>query len=235
MARKLQLENIRNIFLKSGCLLLEDSYKNNRTPLEYKCSCGKISNISYSNFQKGRRCNACGIVKRSEPQRLDSKIVFDHIESNGYKVISKKFLGVASKLDLICKNNHNVKVSYRSLKGNNFGCRVCFKERNRGENHHGYKHGMSDEDRRNRNLSRIYHNEWKKSLLKLYNFKCDICGSSNKMAAHHKNGYNWDIDNRYNVENGVILCKDHHDGFHLKYGKGWNTEDQYKEYKLSFQ
>ena len=73
-----------------------------------------------------------------------------------------------------------------------------------------------------------------KSKISFSNFqkggRCYICGSSKKISAHHKNGYNWDIENRYNIQNGVILCKEHHDSFHLKYGKGNNTEQQFLEF-----
>jgi hypothetical protein len=63
--RKLNIEDVRKYFSESGCKLLEDEYKDNRTPMWYLCACGNESKISYSNFQKGRRCYHCALVHRS--------------------------------------------------------------------------------------------------------------------------------------------------------------------------
>ena len=103
-----------------------------------------------------------------------------------------------------------------------------------GVNSSLYKHGLSKEDRLNRNKSKIFHNEWKRKLLIKFNFQCDYCGLKavgKDLAAHHLNGYNWAVSQRYDIDNGVLLCKKCHDKFHLKYGKGNNTISQYIEFK----
>ncbi len=56
---------IYNYFLNKGCGLLEKEYKNNRVKMKYKCNCGDISKISFSNFRKGNRCSKCKIEKIS--------------------------------------------------------------------------------------------------------------------------------------------------------------------------
>jgi hypothetical protein len=56
----------------------------------------------------------------------------------------------------------------------------------------------------------------------------------NQLVAHHKDGFNWALDRRFDVDNGVILCKYHHNhgpnSFHSKYGNGDNTEAQFAEW-----
>ncbi len=56
---------LENKFKEHGYKLLS-VYKNCKDPLDYKCSCGNISKISYSNFRKGQQCSECAILKRSK-------------------------------------------------------------------------------------------------------------------------------------------------------------------------
>ena len=51
-----------------------------------------------------------------------------------------------------------------------------------------------------------------------------------KIVAHHKDSYNWAIDRRTEVDNGVTLCECCHIEFHKIYGFGDNTEEQYYEF-----
>lgn len=60
---------------------------------------------------------------------------------------------------------------------------------------------------------------------------CQLCGEyGQKLVVHHLNGYNWDKENRYNVDNGVTLCEKCHKAFHKIYRNGNNTKEQYIEY-----
>jgi len=65
-SRRLSYDYVKSEFEKAGCKLLSTEYINNRQYLKYYCSCGnpKIQKIVYSAFQKGHRCNKCGIEKR---------------------------------------------------------------------------------------------------------------------------------------------------------------------------
>ena len=94
-----------------------------------------------------------------------------------------------------------------------------------------YDESITDEVRR---TDRNYYPEnraFSKAVLSRDNYTCQICGAHTRdLAAHHLNGYNWDVDNRYNPENGVTLCSKCHKGFHSKYGMGNNTKEQFIEY-----
>jgi hypothetical protein len=232
MSKRINIDVIRSFFLEEGYKLITNSYSNNRTKLECLCPNEHICHITYSNFQKGRRCKSCSIKERGKKFKLDQDSVFSEILKSGYTINSKEYISCTEKLDLICPNQHNVLVSWRSLKANNFSCRKCFLEKNRGENHPNYKHGMSKEDRFNRNKSKIENNKWKREVLAKCEYCCVICKRpQNSLIGHHLNGYNWDIENRYNPNNGVILCEYHHDLFHDIYGRGDNTRTQYLNFK----
>lgn len=73
--------------------------------------------------------------------------------------------------------------------------------------------------------------EFKNLVLKRDNFTCRKCGKhGGDLAVHHLNGYNWDVANRYNPDNGVTLCVKCHRTFHNVYGQGYNTKEQFDEY-----
>ena len=42
--------------------------------------------------------------------------------------------------------------------------------------------------------------------------------------------YNWDIENRTNVDNGITLSKEIHKKFHKIYGYGNNTKEQFLDF-----
>jgi hypothetical protein len=67
IADKLRLnhETVSRAFTDAGCELLSDSYIGNQHKLKYRCDCGKISHITYGNFQQGQRCKDCGKKKQS--------------------------------------------------------------------------------------------------------------------------------------------------------------------------
>ena len=71
-AQKLDFNYVKNYFYEHGCKLLDDFYCNNNTPLNYECSCGNVSKITFGNFKSGQRCKNCGNQKISNKQTGDS-------------------------------------------------------------------------------------------------------------------------------------------------------------------
>ncbi len=73
---------------------------------------------------------------------------------------------------------------------------------------------------------------WKKAVFERDSYSCVKCGDNKggNLIAHHKNGWHWDIENRYNINNGSTLCKTCHDYFHSTYGYRNNTEKQFIEF-----
>ena len=53
-------------------------------------------------------------------------------------------------------------------------------------------------------------------------------------AVHHFDGYNWDVKNRINPDNLVLLNEKIHDEFHSLYGAGNNTIEQFLEFLYAY-
>ena len=74
-----------------------------------------------------------------------------------------------------------------------------------------------------------------KKVMERDNFTCDICGFYGKwgegLNVHHLNSYDWDVNNRTNINNGITLCEECHTDFHKMNGYGKNTKEQYIEFK----
>jgi len=55
--KKYKIEEVKTLFNKFGCELLETSYIDNKTLMKFKCVCGKDGVISLNHFIGGERCN----------------------------------------------------------------------------------------------------------------------------------------------------------------------------------
>ena len=74
--------------------------------------------------------------------------------------------------------------------------------------------------------------KWKKEVHKRDNDTCVCCKKQNlnPKYAHHLYSHHKNEDLRYDVSNGVTLCKECHLDFHRKYGLKNNTKEQFEEY-----
>lgn len=83
-----------------------------------------------------------------------------------------------------------------------------------------------------RETKEYYH--WRKNVLNKSGHKCDCCKSKNNLVVHHLNSYDWFVEGRTDVNNGVTLCENCHTrgeyAFHKSYGAGNNTVEQYNEW-----
>ena len=71
-----------------------------------------------------------------------------------------------------------------------------------------------------------------KQCLQKASFICEICSKQGKLNAHHKDGWHWAKDKRFDLNNLVCLCHGCHSQFHKEYGNKWNTKEQFEEYRL---
>ena len=60
---------------------------------------------------------------------------------------------------------------------------------------------------------------WRKAVYTRDYYTCQVCGSKGYLNAHHIRGYTRHKTLRYEVSNGITLCRVCHNKFHEKYGK----------------
>ena len=79
--------------------------------------------------------------------------------------------------------------------------------------------------------------EWRQAVYERDNYTCQCCGTPSKgdIVAHHLDGYNWCVEKRTEVSNGITLCKRCHTLFHRRFGKGNNTREQWGEFVSAYQ
>ncbi len=89
-----------------------------------------------------------------------------------------------------------------------------------------------------RMVKRMY-SEYYEFIKKVYsrdNYTCQITGKKGgNLEVHHLNGYNWDVEHRTDINNGITLRKEIHKLFHNRYGYKDNTKEQFEEFrKITF-
>lgn len=75
------------------------------------------------------------------------------------------------------------------------------------------------------------HIKWAKEVKKRDNYTCRICGAKNVyLNSHHINSYDFFKEQRFCVDNGITMCQNCHNSFHLIFGTGKNTDIQFREF-----
>lgn len=99
-----------------------------------------------------------------------------------------------------------------------------------GENSRFWNQNKTDEERENERTHPEYF-EFVKRIQARDKGVCYCCGKKNRTSEiHHLNGYNWCIEGRLDDTNAVTLCLNCHSNFHMLYGKGGNTKEQFEEW-----
>lgn len=82
-----------------------------------------------------------------------------------------------------------------------------------GESHWNWKGGVTDENHRQRES--YEYRQWRKSVFERDNYTCQVCGASGgELNAHHIKPFSVYPDLRFDVSNGLTLCKQCHINVH---------------------
>ena len=91
-----------------------------------------------------------------------------------------------------------------------------------------WKHGLTETNILIR--SSVESKEWKRCVLKRDNYTCQHCGKRGGILnVHHILSFAEYSDLRFEVDNGITLCKKCHYIFHSKYGFTNNNPEQIKD------
>ena len=121
---KLDFSIIKQEIEKEGYVLLstDEDYINNASKLKMICPEDHKCEISWSNFQQGKRCRECAIKDRAKKQRIDFSIIQKAFEKEGYVLLSKEeeYENKDSKLLYLCNKGHKNITNWSNFNG---GCR----------------------------------------------------------------------------------------------------------------
>ena len=133
--KKHNIEEIKTIFKNSECEILEESdywYKNVNSPINYKCSCGRIAKITLHSFKRGNRCGYCNVKGRKKRYSLEEiKNIF--IE-RGCELLDDNYKNAFLPLNFKCVCNNITKISLHSFLQGCY-CIQCGIKKHSGENH----------------------------------------------------------------------------------------------------
>lgn len=238
------IENIRlwTYINKPQYILLSNEYNGKDKKLLWFClDCYNCFESTFNNFQKSvHPCNRCYPYKHlTEREFFERLYKYNNKYKNNKFNIESHYVNMDTSIKCSCNECNNIWFAKpRDLIYDSTGCMRCYKNNNHGKNHHNWRFDLTEEDRdKSRTTSDSSQYIWSKKVFERDNYECDIlhikCGMGFKVElnAHHLNGYHWDKENRFNIDNGVCLCKPIHKLFHKVYGSKNNTKEQYIEFK----
>lgn len=173
--------------------------------------CGRTCYLAYKKrYNITSKCEVCGKIFSSRhhgnANRFCSRECYDKYRGIKDKirecpVCHNKFEATASR-DIYCSWECSVKDKSSYMP--------------RGENHWNWQGGITEENARLRNSPE--YKEWQLAVYKKDNYQCQKCGSVTDINAHHIYPWKYFPERRFDVTNGMVLCKHCHMKLHGKYG-----------------
>ena len=187
------------------------------------CDCGRTKIVKTNNLTSGKITH-CGCSKRCK--RNDSII---GKKFHRLLVVSfSHYSGRTSVYNCVCEcgnKNKSTKNALTTGRTKSYGCyikEICGLRM--------YNPDVPDEIRQIWRTGEQY-KKWVKNIRNKYDNKCDICGNSKMLVAHHLVNWLSHPELRFDINNGICLCRQCHYNFHSKYGLNRNTPAQYWEFR----
>lgn len=120
MAVKLTIDSIRKEFEAKSFVLLTKEYKNSRQKFRFICTCGNEAEIRLDHMREGVKCAACAGNKK-----LTLDYVRDALISEGYILLSNKYMNSKSKFKYKCPKGHIGSINWNNW-STGVRCSECF-------------------------------------------------------------------------------------------------------------
>jgi hypothetical protein len=235
MKQKINLLNIRF----GRLLVIQESEKTsyNRTQWLCKCDCGNEVKVATTSLQSGATvsCGCFRIEQCSKKLSLDligkkfGKLLV--LERKGSQKLNGENYKYARSVWLcLCDCGKTYEVTGQLLILNKVcscGCASVIS----GEKHHNWNPNKTDEERLQHRDTKEYF-KWRKSIFNKFNWTCQCCKVKRHLGlnAHHIQNYSNHKELRFNIDNGLLLCRYCHRKFHKEYGRKNNNISQLKEF-----
>ena len=120
--RKLTYEQVYEYFEQYGYKVIDDSYKDSRTPINVICPKGHTWKVTFGHF-KGNNCR-CAECRKLE-RRYSENVILETLNNNGYKLNSVFIKNAATYVNITCPKGHIYECSFESFKNKGRRCRKC--------------------------------------------------------------------------------------------------------------
>lgn len=198
----------------------------------WRCLSGHEWETSYSSIKSGRRCPVC--------LGWAHKTIEDYVklaEMKGVELI----LPIPQNTECVatwrCSCGNIINRSYENLRCNKGQCYECYIISRSGENHPLWNAEITEEERSENRFDSPGYQTFRTEVRMLYSYRCFLCSSQQLPEIHHILNWGEFPKLRYDFQNVIILCKEHHKEFHSKYGRTKNNKYQlesYLGYKLNY-
>jgi len=195
--------------------------KHNKKIARYRCFCGEEFE-TLKTYVRTKETKSCGCLS----QRIKIGDIFGKLEVVD---LYGKTKNGTNKWKCICECGNITIVDTSKLTLNRTKSCGCLRKKT-GSSHHLWNHNKTSKQREDTRSTEEYF-EWRRSVYIRDKYTCRVCLKySGKLNAHHLDGYEWCIEKRTDIDNGITLCEECHNDFHLIYGKKKNTKYQFIEF-----
>lgn len=216
-ARRINFEEVRDLFESRGCTLLSTTYVKSKDKLSFICTCGRTAKISHDKFKRGQLCGGCRSDRSGEKTRYSIEEVQAMFKDGGCKLLAKEYKNNKQRMPYECECGKYAMIALSKFLGGQ-RCLVCksakISAKNSGANSPMYNPNITDKERAQRRDYPDY-NEWRKNVFERDDYTCQCCGETKStLNAHHIEAYSRVKELRTDVDNGITLCVDCHKQYH---------------------
>lgn len=195
----------------------EVEYVTRRSKVKITCKSNHTFLQVPSNHLQGFGCPECSGLKKGSTNSFIEKARAVHGDIFDYSEVD--YINSRSKVKVTCKSNHTFfQLAQAHLKG--FGCAQCQYIAQSGENASGWNPNLTDDERENGRGSHAKKvRKWREAVFSRDSHTCKSC-SDNKggnLNAHHILPWSKFPEVRFDVDNGITLCKPCHHKYHRLY------------------
>jgi hypothetical protein len=128
---------VKSYFEEQNCVLLSTNYENSDSKLDYICSCGNKSSISFGNFKGGHKCANCGGSKK-----LTYQYVKSYFKKENCVLLSSRYKNNQTKLCFICSCENESIITFANFQQGQ-RCKKCGIKRTHDKQKHSYDYVKS--------------------------------------------------------------------------------------------
>ena len=208
-----------------------------------QCACGdvRVEALTKLRMNKTSACSdRCSAIARRKTQLVGKRFGKVVVTGIGVAAPGEKYENeIVARVACDCGKTHSA-TPYKLENGlvTSCGCALAdYRADFSGENNPNWRDGSTEEVQRARTSQEYF--DWRSAVFARDSMTCQCCGhvgptSGAGMNAHHKYNFSKYKELRYDVDNGITMCRGCHIGFHTDYGNQNNTPEQLSAYLTKY-